>query len=347
MPAPAAAASLLDGHRAGRRTGTQRPPGAADTGADDEAVVPLRHPSRWIVSAVLFVVVAVFAVSLWQNENINHVVVSRYLFDPLILKGVVLTVVITILSMLIASILAVLLAVMRLSVNPVLRSASWLFIYFFRGTPLMVQVIFWGYLGLLYSQISLGIPFTDIGWVIGNTNALIPAFVAGLLAISLNEAAYSAEIVRAGLLSVDSGQSEAAFTLGMSRAYTLRRVVLPQAMRFIIPPMGNELISTLKNTSLLSLIAVLELFTVATNISSRVLAQVELLIVASFWYLVLTSALSIPQYYLERHYSKGAGRDLPPTPLQRLRRWSAAIPGRGADSSRGSNRTPELEGTPR
>lgn len=295
---------------------------------NDESVRRLRHPWRWAVSIILLAFVADFALSLWENENINHDIVGTYLFEENILKGVGLTVLITVLSMIIASVLAVLLAVMRLSSNPVMRSVSWLFIFFFRGTPLMVQVIFWGYLGLLFTSLSVGVPFTELYVTLGLTNTLVPAFVAGLLAISLNEAAYSAEIVRAGLLSVEEGQGEAAYTLGMSRGYTLRRIILPQAMRFIIPPMGNELISTLKNTALLSLIAVLELFTVATNISSRVLAQVELLIVASFWYLVLTTALSIPQYYLERHFSRGAGRELPPTPWQRLKGFIANLRGR-------------------
>lgn len=294
----------------------------------DEPVRRLRHPWRWAISIVLLAFIADFVLSLLENENIDHEIVRTYLFDDHVLQGVLLTVLITVISMVIASALAVVLAVMRLSSNPVMRAVSWLFIYFFRGTPLMVQVIFWGYLGLLFTSLSVGVPFTELTVTIGLTNTLVPAFVAGLLAISLNEAAYSAEIVRAGILSVEEGQAEAAFTLGMSRGYTLRRVILPQAMRFIIPPMGNELISTLKNTALLSLIAVLELFTVATNISSRLLAQVELLIVASFWYLVLTSALSIPQYYLERHFSRGAGRELPPTPWQRFSAWVAGIRGR-------------------
>jgi polar amino acid transport system permease protein len=229
-----------------------------------------------------------------------------------------LTLILTVVAMIVSSVLGVLLAVMRLSNNPVMNVMAWLYIWAFRGTPLLIQIVFWGYLGLLYSQITLGIPFTDFTVFSADTNTLIPAFTAGLLALTLNQAAYSAEIVRAGMLSVDIGQHEAAYSVGMSPTFTLFKVVLPQAMRVIIPPMGNETISMLKNTSLLSVIAVLELYTVATQISSQNLRQVELLVVVSCWYLFLTSVLSIPQYYLERHFGRGNARSLPPTPVGRV-----------------------------
>jgi len=287
---------------------------------DDIEAVPLRHPWRWVIAAVLLVVFVGVAVSLWQNENVNHPTISEFIFDRRILDGVVLTLILTIVSMVISTVFAVLLAVMRLSHNPVLNSLSWLYIWAFRGTPLLIQIVFWGYLGLLYSQITLGIPYTDFSLFSIDTNTLIPAFTAGLLALTLNQAAYSAEIVRAGMLSVDEGQYEAAYSVGMSPTFTLFKVVLPQAMRVIIPPMGNETISMLKNTSLLSVIAVLEVYTVATQISSQNLRQVELLVVVSCWYLFLTSVLSIPQFYLERHYGRGNARVLPPTPLARIRR---------------------------
>jgi polar amino acid transport system permease protein len=180
-----------------------------------------------------------------------------------------------------------------------------------------VQIVFWGYLGLLYRQIIVGVPFTSTTLFAVDTNTLVPALIAGLIALTLNQAAYSAEIVRAGMLSVDPGQREAAYSLGMTPQFTLRKVELPQAMRFIIPPMGNETISMLKDTALLSLIAVLELYTVAERISAQNLRQVELLVVVSCWYLALTSILSVPQYYLERHYGRGA-RSRGPTPVGRL-----------------------------
>ncbi len=288
-------------------------------GADDVVAVPLRHPWRWVGAAVLAFGFAALASSLWSNPNIDHSTISSYVFHPRILSGVGLTLVLTVVSMLVSTVLGVLLAVMRLSRNPVMNAFAWLYIWVFRGTPLLIQVVFWGYLGLLYSQISLGVPFTDFTVFSVDTNTLVPAFTAGLLAMTLNQAAYSAEIIRGGMLSVDSGQHEAASSLGMSPAYTLFRVVLPQAMRVIIPPMGNETISMLKNTSLLSVIAVLELYTVATQISSQNLRQVELLVVVSCWYLFLTSVLSVPQYYLERHYGRGNARQQSPTPLGRLR----------------------------
>ncbi|TFD51138.1 amino acid ABC transporter permease [Cryobacterium sp. Hh7] len=291
---------------------------------DDIDAVPLRHPWRWVIAVLLLLAFAGVAVSLWQNDNVNHPTINEFIFDRRILDGVVLTLVLTVVSMVVSTVLAVLLAVMRLSNNPVMNALSWLYVWAFRGTPLLIQIVFWGYLGLLYAQITLGIPFTDFSLFSVDTNTLIPAFVAGLLALTLNQAAYSAEIVRAGMLSVDEGQYEAAYSVGMSPTFTLFKVVLPQAMRVIIPPMGNETISMLKNTSLLSVIAVLEVYTVATQISSQNLRQVELLVVVSCWYLFLTSVLSIPQYYLERHYGRGNARTLPPTPLGRV--WGVLRP---------------------
>lgn len=306
-----------------QRTSVAEPHGAADTAPvvdpDDVVAVPLRHPWRWVVAAVLLLSFVWLAISLYENKNIDHPTIQEFLFNPRILSGVVLTVVLTVLGMLISSVMAVVLAVMRLSNNPVMNSLAWLYVWVFRGTPLLIQIVFWGYLGLLYSQISIGVPFTDFTIFQEDTNTLIPAFTAGLIAITTNQAAYSAEIVRAGMLSVDIGQHEAAYSVGMSPGFTLFKVVLPQAMRVIIPPMGNETISMLKNTSLLSVIAVMELYTVATQISSQNLRQVELLIVVSCWYLFLTSVLSVPQYYLERHYGRGTARSLPPTPIGRLR----------------------------
>lgn len=301
---------------------TERDPspvlGREEVDPDDVVAVPLKHPWRWVIAAILVVAFVGLAVSLWDNHNVDHPTIAQYIFNPRILSGVGLTLVLTVVAMIVSSVLGVLLAVMRLSNNPVMNVLAWLYIWIFRGTPLLIQIVFWGYLGLLYSQISLGIPFTDFTIFSTDTNTLIPAFTAGLLALTLNQAAYSAEIVRAGMLSVDVGQHEAAYSVGMSPTFTLFKVVLPQAMRVIIPPMGNETISMLKNTSLLSVIAVLELYTVATQISSQNLRQVELLVVVSCWYLFLTSVLSIPQYYLERHFGRGNARNLPPTPIGRV-----------------------------
>jgi polar amino acid transport system permease protein len=207
--------------------------------------------------------------------------------------------------MVIATALATALAVMKLSDNRLLRIVATGYIEFFRGTPLLLQIVFWGYLGIIYPNITIGIPFTNIIWFNQPTSVVISSFSAGLIALSLNEAAYAAEIVRAGILSVDKGQNEAAKSLGMSGWYTMRRIVLPQAMRVILPPMGNETISMLKSTSLLQVIAVSELYTIANQISSQNLAQIELLVVAGFWYLVLNTILGFPQRALERKFGRG------------------------------------------
>ena len=304
----------------------------------DIVAVPLRHPGRWISATVLLVLFVALLSSLWTNPNVQHDIVSEFFLDGRIFNGVWITILITALSMIVGTLLAVIFAVMRMSANPILRTLAWLYVWFFRGTPLLVQIVFWGYLGLLYSQISAGIPFTEIQFFSIDTNTLIPAFVGGVIALSLNEGAYAAEIVRAGMLSIDNGQREAAYSLGMSPGYTLRRIILPQAMKVIIPPMGNETISMLKSTSLLVIVAVPELYTAATQISSNNLAQVELLVVASAWYLIMTSILSIPQYYLERRYGRGAQRQLPPTPIQQLKAGVGHLQARAASRRAASGR---------
>lgn len=273
--------------------------------SDDVVAIPLRHPWRWVSAAALVIVLGLFVYSLWASPNINHEIVSKFLFNGKVIAAAGLTVTLTVVSMLIGTFLAIILAIMRLSTNPVLKLVSIGYTGFFRGTPLLLQVVFWGYLGIIYPTIDVGIPFTDIIWWSEKTSLVFTSLVAGIIALSLNEAAYAAEIVRAGILSVDSGQAEAAKSLGMSSGYTLRRIVLPQAMRVIIPPMGNEFISMLKNTSLLQVVAVMELYARTSQISSQNLAQVELLVVAGFWYLVMTTVLSVPQSYLEKKYGRG------------------------------------------
>jgi len=266
---------------------------------------PLRHPGRIIAAVVITAILAWLVWSLISAPTVNHEIIFKYLFDPLILQGAALTVWLTVLSMAIATILATTLAVMKLSENVLLRIIASAYIEFFRGTPLLLQIVFWGYLGIIFPNIIIGIPFSNVVFFNQPTSVVITSFAAGLIALSLNEAAYSAEIVRAGILSVDSGQSEAAKSLGMSGWYTMRRIVLPQAMRVILPPMGNETISMLKSTSLLAVIAVTELYTTATQISSQNLAQIELLVVAAFWYLVMNTILGFPQRYLERRFGRG------------------------------------------
>jgi len=274
---------------------------------DDIRAVPVRHPGRWIAAAVVLVVAAALIRSVVTGSGFQWSVVGEYLFDHRILAGLVVTIELTVISMAIGIVLGVLLAVMRLSPNPLLARASWLYIFFFRGTPVLVQLLFWYNIAALYPKISLGIPFGP-AFVHPDANTLITAFRAGILGLGLNEGAYMAEIVRAGIISVDEGQTDAAQSLGMTRVQTLRRIVLPQAMRVIIPPTGNETISMLKTTSLVSVITVTELLYAAQLIYSVNFKPIPLLITVSIWYLVCTSVLYVGQHYLERYYGRGSSR---------------------------------------
>jgi polar amino acid transport system permease protein len=235
------------------------------------------------------------------------------------MHGLLVTLELTAISMAIGIAFGVVLAVMRLSPNPILATSSWIYVWFFRGTPVLVQLLFWNFISALYPKIDLGIPFGP-AFVHADANSLITPFMAAILGLGLNEAAYMAEIVRAGILSVDEGQTEAAQALGMTRLQIMRRIVLPQAMKVIIPPTGNETISMLKTSSLVSVIAYAELLYSVQLIYAVNYKTIPLLIVASIWYLVVTTVLSIGQYYIERRYGRGTARGLRETPLQRLRR---------------------------
>jgi polar amino acid transport system permease protein len=291
-------------------------------------VVPVRHPWRWVASAVTLVLLAMLVNTLLfshverggtREGRYQWAVVGKYLFYAPVLRGVVVTLELTAIAMAVGIVLGVVLAVMRLSRNRLLSGTAWIYIWFFRGTPVLVQLTFW-YVGIsyLYPQLTFGIPFGP-ALQSANANVLVTSFVAGALGLSLNEGAYMAEIVRAGIISVSEGQSEAAQSLGMTRALTLRTIVLPQAMRIIIPPTGNETISMLKTTSLVYAIAGADLFTATQNISNTTYQIVPLLTVASLWYLFFTSVLTVGQYYVERYYARGSTRTLPPTPWQRVR----------------------------
>jgi polar amino acid transport system permease protein len=275
--------------------------------AEQIVAVPVRHPGRWVAAVVLLVLAAMFVHGLATNQAWQWSTIGHYLFDPQILQGLLVTIELTVLAMVIGVVLGVIVAVMRLSPNPVLSGVAWLYTWFFRGTPVLVQIVFWSFIGLLYRYPSLGIPFGP-SYVYFDANVLIPVFVGATLGLGLNEAAYMSEIIRAGILSVDPGQTEAAEALGMSRLMVLRRIVLPQAMRVIIPPTGNETISMLKTTSLVTIVALHDLFGVAQYIYGNNFKQIPLLVVASIWYLVLTSVLSLGQYYIERRYSRGTLR---------------------------------------
>jgi polar amino acid transport system permease protein len=244
--------------------------------------------------------------------------VRGYFTDRQILDGIVLTLELTVLAMLIGIVLGTVLAVMRMSPNPVVSTTAWLYAWFFRGTPVLVQLLFWYSFAYLFSNLSVGIPFGPT-WHTWDTNSLITPFIAGVLGLGLNEAAYMSEIARAGLLSVSTGQQEAAAALGMGRVLALRRIILPQAMRVIIPPTGNETISMLKTSSLVVIIGLNDLLGGAQNIYSQAtFLQIPLLVVASIWYVIMTSILSVGQYFLERRFGRGTTRMSGKRPARRL-----------------------------
>jgi polar amino acid transport system permease protein len=280
--------------------------------------VPVRHPGRWAAVVVIAVLVAMAISSVVTNPNWEWRFQVENAFAEPVVQGVWTTLWLTAASMVMGVLLGIVLAVMRLSPNPVLASSAWFYIWVFRGTPVLVQLVIWANLGSLYRQVSLGVPFGP-QWFTFDTRNLVPNAAAALLGLGLNEAAYMSEIIRAGILSVDEGQTEAACALGMSRMQTLRRIVLPQAMRVVVPPTGNETISMLKTTSLVSAVPYAELFFQTSSIGSRTFQVFPTLVMASLWYLAMTSVLMVGQYYLERYYARGSVRTLPPTPVQRLR----------------------------
>jgi len=299
-------------------TTVERP---ADSVPPDEIkAIPVRHYGRWIAAALVVYLAVAIGWSVATNPNFEWGIVGDWLFSRRVLDALVVTLELTVLSMAIGIVLGVVLAVMRLSRNPLVSGASFTYVWLFRATPVIGQILFWGNIAALYPRIDVGIPlgpsFTSL-----DSNSVITVFWAGVLALGLNEAAYMAEIVRAGIISVDEGQTEAAQSLGMTRLQTMRRIVLPQAMRVIVPPTGNETISMLKTTSLVAFIAVSELLYTVQQIYAVNYQTIPLLIVASIWYLVITSILMVGQYYVERYFGRGATRNQPETPFQRLRRY--------------------------
>jgi polar amino acid transport system permease protein len=289
-------------------------PTATATATPYEAIiaVPVRHYGRW-VSGVVVVVLLAWLVYAFSQGDVIWSTVSDKLFDQQVLKGLWHTVLISVCAMALGLVLGVLFAVMRLSKNPVTGGVGWLYIWFFRGTPVYVQLLMWFNLSLIFPVINLGPIYKN------DTVAVMTPFVAALLGLGLNEGAYMSEIVRAGIQSVDEGQTEAAHALGMTSARTMRRIVLPQAMRVIIPPTGNEFINMLKTSSLVSVVQYTEVLRATSDIGSGSGAVMEMLFVASVWYLVLTSVFSVGQFYLERRYARGSLRSLPLTPWQKVK----------------------------
>jgi polar amino acid transport system permease protein len=294
-------------------SGTRRRPEAIKA-------IPVRHPWRWVTGVLVLAITAQIVYTIFSAPDLKWEIVGQYFTGPLILRGIVVTLELTALSMVVGIVLGIIIAVMRLSPNPVVSWVSWVYIWFFRGTPVLVQIFFWFNIHAVLKYVSLGIPGTPFYLQGPDTNTLIPNFVAALLGLGLNEAAYMAEIVRAGIISVEHGQTEAAQALGMTRLLVMRRIILPQAMRVIVPPTGNETISMLKTSSLAFVATVPELFTRQEQISNFNYAVIELAIVASIWYLLMTSILTVGQYYVERYFARGSQRELPPTPVQRFKR---------------------------
>ena len=282
-------------------------------------VQPRRHPGRWVVAALLLALAALAGRDVWRSKNIDHHTITHYLFDHQILLGLQHTLTITVIAMVIAVVLGVTIAAMRLSQNPVARGLAWLYTFVFRATPVLLQLIFWFNLALIWKHIKLGIPGTDLTLKTWNTNDVITPLVASFVGLGLAESAYYSEIVRGGLLGVDSGQREAAHALGLSSFQTFRKIVLPQAFRIILPPTGNELIAMLKYSSLASVIGYTDLAGTAAQIYALNLRTIELLVVISFWYFTVTTVLSVGQYFLERRYGRGYQRTTPEPLMARLR----------------------------
>src|SRR3979411_1530621 len=274
--------------------------------------LPVRPPGRWVAAVVVLAIFAGVVDQVVAAPDLHWDVVGAFLFHQSILNGLRVTLELTAIAMVIGVGLGAMLAVMRLSPNPVVSTVSWFYIWFFRGTPVLVQLFFWYHLQTILPHITIGIPFTSIQWQAA-TNDVISPFLAAILGLRLNAAPYMAEIVRAGIISVEHGQTEAAQALGMTRLQVMQRVVLPQAMRVIIPPTGNETISMLKTSSLAFVASVPELFTRSQQIASATFEVIELAIVASIWYLAMTSILTVGQFYLERYFARGPPRGQPTT----------------------------------
>ncbi|MEU8951906.1 amino acid ABC transporter permease [Streptomyces sp. NPDC048489] len=284
-----------------------------------QRVRPLRRPGRWIVSAAVLVLVAQFVHGLATNPFFQWDRFQYWFLRPTILDGLLITLEVTLYSALSGLLGGVLLALARLSRSPVLRAVSWVYIWLFRSVPLIVVLLFLYNFSALYRTLSLGVPFGP-AFLTFDESRLATDMAVAVVGLSLNEAAYAAEVVRGGILSVDQGQHEAAAALGLPKGYQFTRIVLPQALRSIVPNYVNQLIGLIKGTSLVFYVSLLDLFGSVQSMGSTYPGDiVPLLLVATVWYLILTSVVSVVQFHVERYYSRGALRTLPPTPLRRLR----------------------------
>ncbi|MEU4838428.1 amino acid ABC transporter permease [Nocardia testacea] len=307
---------------------TADPRGAAGPAAEPEpiAAVPLRRPGRWLAAVLILALAGLFVYGAATNPAYRWDVYWQYLRDTRIAAGAVVTLELTVLAMIIAVVLGTALAVMRLSPNPVLRASAWVYLWVFRGTPVYVQLVFWGLVPSLYQNVAFGVPFGPRLLEV-DVQSLQAGFAFAVIGLGLNEAAYMAEIVRAGINSVGEGQREASIALGMSWSQTMRRTVLPQAMRVIIPPTGNQLISMLKTTALVTAIPLsTDLFGRARDIYGVNFLPIPLLLVTATWYLAITSVLMVGQYYLEKYYSRGISRQLTAKQLRELADARGEVP---------------------
>ncbi|MFE5706769.1 amino acid ABC transporter permease [Rhodococcus koreensis] len=314
------------------------PSGNGDRPADAALEVARRwHPWRWVVSAAVLVLLAQFVHGLATNPGWDWATFGKYFTAGSVLQALWMTVKLTLWGTVLGFALGVVLAVSRLSHNPVLQVIAWVYIWAFRSIPLIVQLLFWFNITYLYQTLSLGIPFGP-GFFTFEVNGVISGFTAAVIGLALHQAAYSAEIIRSGIISVDHGQIEAAQSLGIPRRRQFFKIVLPQAMRGILPNAANEVISLFKGTSIVSTMAIAELFYQVQVIFGRNGRVVPLLMVATIWYIILTTLLSIGQYYVERHYARGSARALPPTPWQKVTRKFAEIRDAGVSVPRGATK---------
>ncbi|MFB6888879.1 amino acid ABC transporter permease [Kitasatospora sp. NPDC056327] len=299
--------------------------GAAPAGTTPDAttatarIVPRRRPGQWVSAAVALLLFAMVVNSVARNRAFQWDVVADWFTAASVMNGLTLTLWLTAVTLGLGFVLGTVLATMRLSSNPVLRTLSWVYIWIFRSTPALVQLLLFFNIGALYPTLGLGIPFGPEFLTVRTVNLFGPTLTA-VVGLTLLEAAYAAEVVRGGILSVDRGQLEAASSLGIGRWRVLRRIVVPQAMRSIVPTAGNMLIGALKGTSIISVLAVSDLLYSVQLVYLQSYQVIPMLMVATIWYIVITTVLSVGQYYVERHYAKGATREgLPPTPLQKAR----------------------------
>lgn len=303
-----------------RQAPTTSPP--IINGSAELRIVPARHPGRTIATVVVILALIPLFVSVLANPRWEWGVVAQWFTAESVLRGLGSTLLLTAIAGSAGFILGFLLALMRISASPVLQAVSWAYTWLFRSVPLLVQLLLWYNLGYLYEKIQLGVPFGPVFFEV-QTTTLISQFAAAVLGLTLHQAAYSAEIIRGGILSVDQGQLEAAAALGLPRRRRALRIVLPQALRAILPSAFNEIIGLVKGTSVVYVLAYSELFYTIQVIYNRTQQVLPLLLVATLWYVLITSVLSIAQYYIERRFARGSSRSIPATPWQRVRRGLA------------------------